>query len=475
MPNLKPSPAEARAELARRELARRRYLDYKRRVMPNYQHSWHFEEIAKALERLDKGETKRLIITLPPRHGKSMDASVYFPAWYLGRHPTQEVIVASYALELAQTFGRQAKNVVASEEWRTVFSERLAEDSQSAARWSLGSGGSYVAVGVGGPITGRGADLLVLDDTLKNREEAESRTVKDSLWAWWQSTAYTRLSPEGKVLIVATRWAQDDLIGRLLSSGEKWEVIHFPAIATRDEGQRRKGEALWPQKWPLERLEEIKRTLSAYEFSALYQGEPLSSEHQEFKESMFKRVPEPSKGEYSNCYLSVDTAVSKADTADYTGYSLLFVTNDNRWIIKSWRARHSPLELLDTIFGLYQTYRPERIGIEKTVYLQAIKPFLDAEMRRRNIFLPIIELQHGGTAKETRIRGLLPRYESGSIWHVDGWHKELEDELLGFPRGLHDDVVDSAAYLSQLNDFLMADDLSIAQQKAFREQYNREL
>jgi len=431
-------------------------------------------ELAKELEMVETGETSRLIITLPPRTGKSQQASVYFPAWFLGRHPDKEVMVCSYGLELAQGFGRQARSVVMGEEYQRLFPLELDQASAASSRWNTVQGGGYYALGVGGPATGRGADLLVVDDFLKNREEAESRTVKDGIWSWWMSTAYTRLSPDGKVVIVATRWAQDDLIGRLLEQGE-WKIVKFPLIADADEPHRKKGELLWPSRFDRKRVDEIRKTLSTYEFSALYQCQPLSSEHQEFKATMFRRVPEPAKGEYRNCYLSVDTAVSKADTADYTGYSLLFVTADNRWIVKAWRARHSPLELFDTVFGLYQTYRPERIGIEKTVYLQALKPFIDAEMRRRNVFLPIVELQHGGTAKETRIRGLLPRYESGSIWHVDGWHKELEDELLSFPRGLHDDVADSTAYLAQLADNVSTDDEAVKYALQRRREYEQQL
>ncbi len=447
-----PNSQEALAELAKRELARRHYRHFIRRIHPEYQDGWHIDVIADALSRVERGELKRLIITTPPRHMKSENSSVLFPAWFLGRRSDKEVMTCSYALELAQEFSRKCRDVVRCDAFTSVFPDfALADDSQAKTKWNTTAGGGYSAMGVGGASTGRGADLLIIDDFLKNREEAESKTVKDSLWSWYQSTAFTRLSPDGAIIIVATRWAQDDLIGRILAQPDHgFTVIHLPALATDDDEHRKRGEALWPERWPIERIEDIRHTLSAYEFSALYQGNPLASEHQEFKREWFKSVSEPERNDYAACYLAVDTAMSKKDSADYTAYAMCFVTKDNRWIVKTWHARHDPLELIDTLFGVWAKYRPVKMGIERTAYTDGIKPFLDAEMRKRDQFLPIVELQHGGTAKETRIRSLLPRYQSGAIRHVEGWSRELEDEALTFPRGLHDDVLDATAYLSQL-------------------------
>jgi phage terminase large subunit-like protein len=233
--------------------------------------------------------------------------------------------------------------------------------------------------------------------------------------------------------------------------GEQWEVIKFPALATQDETHRKQGEPLWVDKYDLKALENIKKTIGVYDWSALYQQTPTNSETQEFKQEFWQyRTMEEVLALTTYRTLTIDTAISQKASADYTGLCANFTDRENKWNLKSWKEKISPLELIDLLFNLQEQYRFDSIGIEKTIYLQAIKPFLDEEMRRRNRFLPIVELQHNGVQKEIRIRALLPRYESKSIYHITGQCTDLEEDQLSFPKGIHDDVLDATAYQIQI-------------------------
>ena len=407
--------------------------------------------------RVDNGEVKRLMLFVPPRHGKSQLGSINFPAYYLGKHPSHEVIVSSYSADLAQDFGYKTRNLLEEAEYQTLFDTKLKADSKSKAKWITQGGGSYTSVGVGGAITGRGANLLVIDDPFKNRLEADSKTIRDKVSSWYKSTAYTRLEKGAAVVIILTRWHKDDLAGRLLKKMEEdeeadqWEVVEFPAIATKDEKHRKEGEALWPDKYGLKDLKKIKTTLGSYEWSALYQQKPIASEDQEFKEEFWRyRTMDEVEALETRNTLTIDTAISKKASADNTGFCLNFTDRDNKWNIKAWGKKISPFELIDTLFTLWDKYHLAVIGIEKTIYLQVVQPFLEDEMRKRNKFLTIVELDHNQTAKETRIRALLPRYESKSIYHITGHCKDLEGEQEDFPQASTDDVLDAEAYQIQV-------------------------
>ena len=436
-------------------IARHNLADFCIYTNPRYEPIWLHEEIARQLERVENGEVKRLMLFVPPRYGKSELASINFPAWYLGKHPEKEIIVASYSAELAQDFGYKTRNLVAGEEYGTLFDTRLMEDSKSKAKWLTKEKGGYTAVGVGGAITGRGANILLIDDPVKNREDAESETMRSKTWDWYTSTAYTRLEKNAAVILIMTRWHMDDLAGRLLKKqeegGDKWEVIEFPAIANQDEEHRKLGEPLWPEKFNLETLAQTKSVVGNYDWHALYQQNPVATENQEFKPEFFQyRTIENVKSLDTRNFLTIDTAISEKASADYTGFCLNFVDRENKWNLKAWRMRISPKDLIDMLFSLKDDWNIETIGIEKTIYLQAIKPFLDDEMRKRNKFLRVVELQHNQQAKETRIRGLIPRYESKSIFYIKGECDDLEEEQTTFPKGIHDDTLDATAYQLQI-------------------------
>jgi hypothetical protein len=445
------SKKEAKAELARRELARRRLLDFTQYNFPQYKTNWHHKLIADKLDLVEQGKIKRIIFTLPPRHGKSELVSVQFPAFLIGKNKDRSIITASYSGDLATDFGRQVRNIIMSEKYKNIFADvELAEDSQAKGKWHTNGRGVYNAVGVGGATTGKGADFLIIDDPVKNRQDAESTVVRESTWDWFTSTAMTRLSPEGAVIVVMTRWHDDDLVGRILRSEnkDKWDVVHLPAIATEDELERKKGEALWSNHFTLEKLEAIKQDIGTYDWSSLYQGNPIDSDTQEFKREHFHyRSEDDLKDKRLNRYLTIDLAFSDKETADSIGFCDNRVDPVNRWNFRAWGRKLSPKDFIDYLFILHAENNYAQIGIldKHSQYTIVIKPFIEEECRKRNKFLPITTIKTNDVSKELRIRGLLPRYLNSAVYHLEGSCVDLEEELLRFPKGVHDDVADAAA------------------------------
>ena len=455
MNNINLSPKEF--SMIAEQRAKEHLIDFSILTNPKYKPNWHHNVIADELEKIEKyGDKffKILLLFVPPRNGKSQEATINFPAWYLGRNPEKEVITSSYSAELALDFGSKTRSLVDSETYKRIFNLNLKADERAKAKWITEKGGSYTSVGIGGAITGRGANVFIIDDPLKNREDAESKVIRDKQWDWFTSTAYTRLEPNGVVIVILTRWHLDDLAGRILTHPELskiCKVINFPAIALQDEQYRKKGEPLWPEKYSLEVLEQIKSTIGIYDWSALYQQNPVLTENQEFKQEWFNyRTREEVQRLNTRNYLTIDTAMSEKTSADYTGFCENYVDRENKWNLSAYRMRFNPKDLIDYIFTLHEKRNFEKIGIEKTAFTVGLKSFLDEEMRKRNKFLPIVELLHNQTQKETRIRGLIPRYNSLSVYHLQGECVDLENELLTFPRALNDDISDATAYQLQI-------------------------
>ena len=435
-------------------------IDFSILADKDYNPNWHHEEIASELERIESGEFQKsgkkiLMVFMPPRHGKSTECTINFPAWYLGRNPSKEIITASYSGDLAVKFGSRTRDLVNSPIYKSIFpGVSLKQGEESKSEWMTNHKGVYISVGVGGATTGKGANVFIIDDPIKNAEEAESEIYREKVWDWFLSVAWTRLEPNGVVIIILTRWHLDDLAGRILGDDEFKKicrVISYPAIAELDEKHRKQGEALWPERYNLEELQRNKTLLGSKNFLALYQQHPIASEIQEFKSHWFKyKEPQEVKDLSTRRFLTIDTAISQKASADYTGICDNIVDSNNFWHLRAWRVKINPMELIDLLFTLHNNNRYEKIGIEKTIYLQALKPFIDEEQRKRNKFLPIVELDHRQINKEVRIRGLIPRYESGSVFHFKGECRDLEEELLTFPQAIHDDVSDATAYQGQI-------------------------
>jgi phage terminase large subunit-like protein len=294
--------------------------------------------------------------------------------------------------------------------------------------------------------------VLLIDDPFKNREDADSPIIREKVWKWYTSTARTRLSPNGAIVIVHTRWHDEDLIGKVLQSenADKWERLRLPAIATKDEEFRKEGEALWATQFDLDNLNETKMDIGPYDWSALYQQDPVDIDSQEFHKNWFQYTTlEEVNKMNTRKFATIDTALSKGAKSDSTGVTRNYVDRENNWNFRSTRYRINSKELVDLIFLLHEEGF-EKIGIEEGAYISAVEPFLKDEMKKRNQFPSVVTLKHGGVMKETRIRGLIPRYSSGSIFHIDKDCIDLEEEALRFPKGTHDDCIDSAAYQLQI-------------------------
>lgn len=462
-------------ELARRELARRKLLHFIKRRNPKYVAGWVHADICERLEKFSaavaRGESPRLMLFMPPRHGKSKICSQEFPAWHLGSNPDHEVISSSYSETLALDFSRKVQEVIESEDYEALFEEtRIKRDASSLERWETTQNGAYTAAGVGGPITGRGAHVLIIDDPVKNREEAESPTNRQKIKDWYTSTAYSRLMPGGGVLIIQTRWHDDDLSGWLITQmqeaekqmaetgewpddADRWEVIKYPAIATEDEKYRKKGEALHPARYPLTALRKIKRTSGDRDWNALYQQNPVPDTGEYFTKDMI-RTYEGAAPTGISIICAGDLAISKADHANYT----VFVTcgvdaKDDLYVLDARRGKWDSDGIINELVNVYRTWRPQLIGIESTHIEQAIGPFLEKRIREEKLWAMAIEpLVPGKRDKQLRARPIQGRMRQGKVLFPKGapWMEWLQNELLRFPSSPMDDGVDAMAWIGQM-------------------------
>lgn len=402
----------------------------------------HHLLISQALRRVARGECKRLMIFMPPRHGKSMLASEYFPAWYLGRNPTHQVIAATYAQQLADDFGRKVRNLAAG----PVFSEcfpacGLAGDSQAANRFHTAQGGAYFAVGAGGPITGRGAHLLLIDDPIKGREDAESATMRQRLKDWYTSVARTRLMPGGAIVVIQTRWHEDDLAGWLLRehAHEGWEVLNLPALAEKgDPLGREEGAALWPDAYPGEELETIKRSIGSRDWVALYQQRPAPTEGGLVKVAWFQRfkaAPEKPR----RVVQSWDTGLKAAEVNDPSVCTTWAETETGYYLLDVLRARLEYPDLRRAVESQAARWRPGQILVEDKASGQSVVQDI-----RRSTRLPILPVEPKGD-KVVRLLAVSALIEAGRVHLPEfaAWLPDFESEVASFPNAVHDDQVDS--------------------------------
>ncbi len=453
--------AAAHRELALRALARKHMLPFVERFDSNYLAGWVHKDICQRLEKFSHAVTERksprLMLFMPPRHGKSTLASVAFPAWHLGRNPEHEFISCSYSGSLAMSFSRKVRHQLREPNYKNVFSEAsLDPTSQSVESWLTTKGGGYVAAGVGGGITGKGAHVLVIDDPVKNREDAESEYSRDSVWDWYTSTAYTRLAPGGGILVILTRWHDDDLAGRLLAAAadgaDDWEVVKYPAIAEQDEEFREEGEALHPERYDVSSLGKIQKAIGPRDWSALYQQNPVADEGDYFNRDMINYYDEADL-DYTRLryYCAWDLAIGQRERNDYSvGLVVAVDEYDRLYVVDCVRGKWDGFELVERILDLYETWRPGVVGIEKGHIEMALGPFLEKRVRERRLNEAYFrDLKTGRRDKEARARAIQGRMQQGMVYFPKEplWVGPLIAELLRFPNGVHDDQVDALAWI----------------------------
>jgi len=409
----------------------------------DYQQAAHLVNLDLILEAVERGELKRVIITVPPRHGKSEKVSIRFPAWYLGRNPDKRVVVASYAADLAVRFSRQVRAIVQSEKYALLFPDvALAQDSRSAEQWDIaGRRGGLKAVGVGGPLTGHGANVLIVDDPLKNREEAASALIRQNVWDWYTSTAYTRLEDGGSVVVVMTRWHEDDLVGRLLLAQEspgadQWHVVHLPAI---DDA----GNALWPEKYDETALASIRANIGEYDWNALYQGRPTPREGAFFKVTQIEIVDNAPTGlrkcrgwDLAATEGAGDWTVGpKLEGPDPEGVWYWTDMPYGRWDASEVRRtikQTAELDGREVIIRLPQD--PGQAGKDQARQLVAMLAGFNVHI------MPV------SGAKEIRAAGFAAQVNAGNVKMVRGhWNRFALECLRSFPLGAADDPVDGVS------------------------------
>lgn len=428
-------------------LAHSNLLAYVRLQFPGYKIGPHHRQIAEALMAVERGEIKRLIIQAPPRHGKSMLTSEYFPAWYLGRNPDKYIITATYGQELADDFGRKVRNQIRSDEHRAAFPGcKLSEDSQSASRFGTDDGGSYFALGVGGSATGRGANIFIIDDPLKGREEADSETYRRRLKDWYASVAYTRLMPGGSIIIMNTRWHEDDLTGWVMAEHqhEDWTVIDLPAI---DEN----GKALWPEQYDIEALDRIKKTIGQREWQALYMQQPAPDTGDYFKRDWFKSYDKSPK--HLRIYGASDYAVT-ADGGDFTEHGVIGLDPEGEVYLLDWWSGQTTSDVwIETQLDMVDKWKPQCWIGESGPIRRSVEPFLIRRMKERRSlcrleWLPSIH------DKPTRCRPFQAMAASGMVYlpAKEDWAQRLLRQLLTFPVGVFDDAVDVLSLLGRFLD-----------------------
>ncbi|URQ76177.1 MAG: phage terminase large subunit [Candidatus Ochrobactrum gambitense] len=437
-----------------------RLISYAAYQWPGYRDAHHHRLIARHLEAVERGEITRLMITMPPRHGKSMLASEFFPSWYLGRNPDHYVVTATYAQELADDFGRKVKNQIEDPAYQLIFpGVGLADDSKSAKRFHIeGQSGGYehgttqrgafYAVGVGGPLTGRGAHLLLIDDPVKNREDAESEVIRKKTKDWYTSTAYTRLMPGGRIVIIQTRWHEDDLSGWLQTdhAHEDWVVLDLPAI--NDDG-----EALWPEQYPVEALERIKRALPPRDWSALYQQRPSPDSGDYFKREWIHTTEHLPPREQMLIYGASDYAVT-ANGGDYTVHVVLGLDPDGRmYLLDLWRGQASSDVWVDAFCDLVAKWKPVGWAEETGQIKSGVGPFLIKRMMERGAYVARESFATRGD-KAIRAQSIRGRMAMAGLYvHKDApWLSDLISEMMSFPVGVHDDQVDALGLVGQLID-----------------------
>ena len=421
--------------------AKNDFMSFVKCVWPEFIEGAHHRVIAQKFNDLANRKINRLIVNMPPRHTKSEFVSFLLPAWMVGRNPKLKIIQATHTGELAVRFGRKAKTLIDSEEYSKIFETSLREDSQAAGRWETAQGGEYFAAGVGGAITGRGADLLIIDDP-HSEQDAMSASAFDNAYEWYTSGPRQRLQPGGQIVLVMTRWSKKDLTGILLNNqkevkGDQWDVVEFPAIINH--------EPVWPEYWKIGELESVKATLPVGKWNAQWMQEPTSEEGALIKREWWQVWEKDELPHVEYVIQAYDTAFLKKETADYsaiTTWGVFYPNEDskpNLILMDSIKDRFEFPELRRVALDQYNYWKPDMVIVEQ----KASGTPLTHELRQMDI--PVMTFTPSrGNDKHVRVNTCAPLFEAGLIWAPDmKFAEEVVEECAAFPHGDHDDLVDS--------------------------------
>ena len=426
------------------------FLDFIEHVYPGYIIGAHHRRLAKIFEDVANGIKRRVIVNIAPRHGKSELISYLAPAWYLGKFPHKKVIMASHTADLAVNFGRRVRNLVGSDAYHDIFPQvELQADSKSASRWGTNFNGEYFAIGVGGALAGRGADLFIIDDPHSEQEAKLGRAdVFLPAWEWFQSGPIQRLMPGGSIIIVMTRWSKLDLTGQVVNQmiktegADEWEVVEFPAIIEDAEGNEK---PLWPEFWSLEELQAKRAVLDVRYWNAQYMQNPVSEEGALLKREWWQIWEKETPPQCEFIIMALDAAQEKTNRSDYnalTTWGVFFNEETNNYniiLLNCIKQRLEFPELKDLCIQEYKEWEPDAFIVEKKSNGAA----LYQEMRRMGI--PVGEFTPGkGQDKISRVNAISDLVRSGIVWVPDyRWARELVEECNDFPSGQNDDLVDS--------------------------------
>ena len=432
------------AQLERNEACQNNFLTFVRRLWPEFITGRHHKIIAEKLERVARGELKRLIINMAPRHTKSEFASFLFPAWMMGRNPRMKIIQATHTTELAVNFGRKTKNLIDNDEYKEIFPEvKLAADSKASGRWDTSSGGMYYAVGVGSNLAGRGGDLVIIDDP-HSEQTAMSNTGFDDAWDWYTGGPRQRLQPGGSIVLVQTRWSEKDMTGQLIRAmakdplADQWEIVELPAIF--DDGQ-----PCWPEFWSLEDLTAVRASIPPSKWNAQYQQNPTGEENAIIPREWWCKWEQENVPQLQFVIQSYDTAFSRRETSDYSAITTWGVfypvegEGPNLILLDSKKGRWDFPELKEIALEQYNYWEPDTVIVEA----KASGLPLTQEMRQTGI--PVVNFTPSkGNDKVSRVHAVSPLFEAGMVWAPDTtFAEELIEEVAAFPNGEYDDLVDS--------------------------------
>jgi predicted phage terminase large subunit-like protein len=427
------------------------FLDFIQHVYPGYMIGAHHRHLAQIFEEIAAGKKKRVIVNIAPRHGKSELISYLAPAWFLGKYPHKKVIMASHTADLAVNFGRRVRNLVGSDAYKDVFPQiELQADSKSASRWGTNFNGEYFAIGVGGALAGRGADLFIIDDPHSEQDAKLGRAdVFLPAWEWFQSGPIQRLMPGGAIIVVMTRWSKLDLTGQIVNQmikndeAEPWEIVEFPAII--EDKVTHEEKPLWPEFWGIDELKQKRSVLDIRYWNAQYMQNPVSEEGALIKREWWKIWEEENPPNCEFTIMSLDAAQESNNRADYnalTTWGVFFNEETNNYniiLLNSIKERLEFPELKELVLKEYKEWEPDAFIVEKKSNGAA----LYQEMRRMG--LPIGEFTPGkGQDKISRVNAVSDLFRSGIVWAPDRrWSKEVIEECNDFPSGANDDLVDA--------------------------------